>query len=586
MESESLPLSVEFDGATSLLSTLFHNSKFAKSLPILPLVFLCRRFGFPNKEALDRGLTGTDCRGEEHDVTIVWSVTSGKRQIAMDGKEIHYSSSRSGLLDFSWTTRGNHVIKVIAHAAPPLSATPGFRQYDLLIDGQSFFTMPKVYELGLKGPIQAHARVPGDFNYAQTSSNYPTSPLSAGSGGAGGRQYDLSTGEYIAPPRTREEEEEDLKKAIAASIEESRRHLEGKSGGDDRSAYTLPQAETGADLLDLGGQAASSAAYSQRPAFDTQSVYSAPPTYSSGQPPSLSFQSPPGLTNSVGSPQPAYAGALVPAHAPPGYYGAPPPYASPPAGTPSYASPPPQASSGPPQGPSYTSPPPVPPVPAPTPEYRPYEPAQEYYSVPPGQPRDVFGLASPPEEDPFAPKPPPPPSRDDIAREVRLLRVFLSLFLSLYLTFFFRLQILGAYSAPTTPAGMAPPNQFASPNGEASPQMNGHTPQIEVNGGGRLSMNTLAITAEAEEEEELDPVQAAMRKLVNIDRIDEPAEEKYKLTMMQKEEKDKTPKNKSKALPPVASGYVGANATLEQIKTVKPVSAFFIVPFPLITRNY
>jgi hypothetical protein len=104
----------------------------------------CRRFGFSNKEALENGETGTSCRGEEHDVTIVWSVTSGKRLILADGREVHYSTNRASLLEYSWTMRGNHVLKVIAHAAPQLSATPGFRQYDLHIDGQSFFNMPKV----------------------------------------------------------------------------------------------------------------------------------------------------------------------------------------------------------------------------------------------------------------------------------------------------------------------------------------------------------------------------------------------------------------------------------------------------------
>ena len=77
-------------------------------------------------------------------MTIVWSVTSGKRLILADGQEVHYSTNRSSVLEYSWSMRGNHVLKVIAHAAPAVSPTPGFRQYDLYIDGQSFFNMPKV----------------------------------------------------------------------------------------------------------------------------------------------------------------------------------------------------------------------------------------------------------------------------------------------------------------------------------------------------------------------------------------------------------------------------------------------------------
>jgi hypothetical protein len=107
------------------------------------------RFGFANPDALAAGETGTACRGEEHDVTFVWSVTSGKRLILADGQEVHYSSSRSAVIDFSWTMKGNHVLKVIAHATVPMTVDNPFRQYDFFVDGRSFFTFPKVYRLGL-----------------------------------------------------------------------------------------------------------------------------------------------------------------------------------------------------------------------------------------------------------------------------------------------------------------------------------------------------------------------------------------------------------------------------------------------------
>ena len=67
----------------------------------------------------------------------------------MDGKEIHFSNSRNNVFEYSWTMRGNHVLKILAHASPPMSPTPGFRQYDFYVDGQSFFTFPKVFRLGL-----------------------------------------------------------------------------------------------------------------------------------------------------------------------------------------------------------------------------------------------------------------------------------------------------------------------------------------------------------------------------------------------------------------------------------------------------
>lgn len=68
-------------------------------------------------------------------------------------------------------------------------------------------------------------------------------------------------------------------------------------------------------------------------------------------------------------------------------------------------------------------------------------------------------------------------------------------------------------------------------------------------------------------------LEKAMKKLVNVDRIDEPAEQEIKLTMMKKEEEAKKAKSgKSKGIAPVATGMVGSNATLEHIKAVKPVS--------------
>jgi hypothetical protein len=108
-----------------------------------------RRFGFANMTALSNGEVGTACRGEEHDVTLIWSLTSGKRTILFDGHEVHFSIGRMGIFDHSWTMKNNHVLKVIAHASPPLSPTPGFRQYDFFVDGQSFFSFPKVYRLGM-----------------------------------------------------------------------------------------------------------------------------------------------------------------------------------------------------------------------------------------------------------------------------------------------------------------------------------------------------------------------------------------------------------------------------------------------------
>jgi hypothetical protein len=133
-----------------------------------------RRFGFANTEALAAGETGTNCRGEEHDITLVWSLTSGKRMIIADGQEVHYSNSRSNIFDFSWTMKGNNILKVVAHASPPLTPTPGFRQYDFFVNGQSFFSFPKVFRLGLgsNDPRDGSSPTSGPPRAAESSKRY------------------------------------------------------------------------------------------------------------------------------------------------------------------------------------------------------------------------------------------------------------------------------------------------------------------------------------------------------------------------------------------------------------------------------
>ena len=85
-------------------------------------------------------------RGEwEHDVTLLWSVYSGKRLILMDGKEIHHENNRGAVIDFSFTMQGRHTVRIVAHANAPMTDAPQFRQYDLFIDGRTFTTIPEVH---------------------------------------------------------------------------------------------------------------------------------------------------------------------------------------------------------------------------------------------------------------------------------------------------------------------------------------------------------------------------------------------------------------------------------------------------------
>lgn len=472
-----------------------------------------RRFGFPNRQALEAGRTGTDCRGEEHEIVVVWSIASGKRQILMDGKEIHYSATRISILDHSWSSKGNHVLKVICHAAPPMSVPHGFRQYDLLIDGQSFFTMPKVFELGIKSTGD---RVPGIRSADDYNGQYNTSAMEYGVGGG----YDAPS---IRAPRTTEEEEAALQLAIRASLADSKKHL-GET--EQNSKPTTSEPPPMSDLLDLGGTGGPPALMPDpmMAPLNTSNSSVGAPSYGydsyGAAPPQQQYQQPPAPPTQYGQ-----YGAPPPSHH--GQYGAPPPsqygqYGAPPQQQSSFLALP---SSQPTQGGGYAAPP--------------GQSSSVGYGggYPSGLSNDPF---SGPNDDPFAPK---PPTHNQIADD-----------------------ILKAYSSSDSGPQYQPGLPF-------SPQSNGygHTENDQSNpGGATLSLNALSISEKAPEKPK-SALEEAMSKLVNLDHIDEPAEEQLKLTMKQEEEKKKNEK-KSKPLPPAAKGMVGSAATLSQIQEVKPAA--------------
>lgn len=180
------------------------------------------RFGFTNQDALTAGETGTSCRGEEHDITLIWSLTSGKRLVLADGQEVHYSNNRNHVFDFSWTMRGNHVLKVVAHASAPSNAAPGFRQYDFFVDGMSFFNMPKVYRLGLSGsaPINEPSESLALATSTRRSGNYSNYSVGGGTGERPSMPPQTESIAAIEAPNNRDEEQAYLAEAIKNSLKE------------------------------------------------------------------------------------------------------------------------------------------------------------------------------------------------------------------------------------------------------------------------------------------------------------------------------------------------------------------------------
>lgn len=114
------------------------------------------RFGYANPEALAQGGVGVECRGEEHEVLCVWSVTSGKKVVLLDGKEVYQSVPKGGggflsSMECNFSFAKHHIIKLVAHSVPPATGTMNGmeqRQYDLFLDGLSYFEFSKLFELG------------------------------------------------------------------------------------------------------------------------------------------------------------------------------------------------------------------------------------------------------------------------------------------------------------------------------------------------------------------------------------------------------------------------------------------------------
>ncbi len=105
------------------------------------------QFGFSSPNAIASGQSEANCRGEEHEVVLVWSHVSGKRELYMDGRSIHMSKGAHGNTKFQFTWEiGPHVLQIVANFKD--QAKKFERQFDLFLDGISFFRFLKIYQLG------------------------------------------------------------------------------------------------------------------------------------------------------------------------------------------------------------------------------------------------------------------------------------------------------------------------------------------------------------------------------------------------------------------------------------------------------
>ena len=181
------------------------------------------RFGFANGAALSKGMRGTDCRGEEHDIVAQWSITGGKRTIIMDGREIQYSvgkranaSRRADILEASWRL-GTHVYELRCYAYKPSAAShekrdKRWQQYTLIIDGtHSYFDLPQIFDLGERVLAPAY----GNLNAQPTmvNSNDPTT-------------RSLSSTQCAKPQQLKQSKE--VKNAIQSRIDQQRKLMKAR----------------------------------------------------------------------------------------------------------------------------------------------------------------------------------------------------------------------------------------------------------------------------------------------------------------------------------------------------------------------
>lgn len=109
--------------------------------------------------AIEQGLKGRNCRGEEHVIELLWSLRSGKTRILWNQTDIsNYfvdQKQRDDMVQFTWKTPAGQTLQIVAHA----DELEGQAQYELLVDGVSFSHFPTVAELGTRDSSPADSQV-------------------------------------------------------------------------------------------------------------------------------------------------------------------------------------------------------------------------------------------------------------------------------------------------------------------------------------------------------------------------------------------------------------------------------------------
>ena len=88
------------------------------------------RFGFADVTSMLKGKTGSDCRGEEHNIVATWSITGGKKAIMMDEREVLFvagkhatEARRADMMEAVWQL-SDHVYELKCYAYKPATGSP------------------------------------------------------------------------------------------------------------------------------------------------------------------------------------------------------------------------------------------------------------------------------------------------------------------------------------------------------------------------------------------------------------------------------------------------------------------------------
>jgi len=158
-------------------------------------------------QAARDGRTGKALRGEEHEVQLVWSIKSGKTRVYWNKRNISNlfrEGNRSGMVEFAWKSRSGETLQIVAHS----EARPGVNQYDLMIDGVSFFKLPFLSELGAEnaGSSSDEERGRREYGFEVQEQRGPDSWTSEQTTESADAMSDLASGHPLedAPPEARD----------------------------------------------------------------------------------------------------------------------------------------------------------------------------------------------------------------------------------------------------------------------------------------------------------------------------------------------------------------------------------------------